>query len=729
MDNAPTLDINSVITSTLNESQSHAVKHIDGALLVLAGAGTGKTKVLTHRIANLISHGVFPGQILAVTFTNKAAKEMLSRISTLSPHHSQGLWLGTFHSIAARILRMHAEMVGLSSDYTIIDADDQLRLIKQIYNELNIDEKRYPAKTMVHVISRWKDSGLLPHQVSHHEASDFAGGKALEIYEIYQSRLKNLNAADFGDLLLYNIQLFNENPEILEDYHRRFKYILVDEYQDTNVAQYLWLRLLAQKHKNLCCVGDDDQSIYGWRGAEVGNILRFEKDFPGAEVVRLEHNYRSTSNILKAASHLISFNSSRLGKTLYAAQETTGEKITLVSLWDDREEAQYVAERIYDIKTNQSHTNWDDFAILVRASFQTRSFEEAFIAHNIPYKIIGGLRFYERMEIRDTIAYLRLVQQKHDGLALERAINTPKRGIGPSTLQLIRNTANERGISYTAGIESLLNEGRFTPKITATLQGFLQNLAEWQRDKEQLTVAQLAEKVLNDSGYLGMWKQEKTIESQSRLDNLKELIHALEEFESLQEFLEYISLVNDVDEQNQEKMVSIMTLHAAKGLEFDTVFLPGWEDGLFPSQRTIGESGTKGLEEERRLAYVGITRAKRRLFITYTANRRMYGQFHNNLPSRFLDELPDEVLTKESRMNPFFGSQETYPRPSQFAERKKEISNVPQAKSAAGFAVGDKVSHIKFGQGTVTGISGNQLEITFSTIGKKKIVDSFVKKA
>lgn len=713
---------------SLNESQMHAVSHIDGPLLVLAGAGTGKTKVLTHRVANLLDQGVFPSQILSVTFTNKAAKEMISRISELSPERSQGLWLGTFHSIAAKILRIHAELVGLSSNYTIIDMDDQLRLIKQIYKELNIDEKRFAPKIMVSIISRWKDSGLLPNQISSREASDFANGQAIEIYRIYQSRLKNLNATDFGDLLLYNIELFNKNPEILEDYHRRFKYILVDEYQDTNVAQYLWLRLLAQKHKNLCCVGDDDQSIYGWRGAEVGNILRFEKDFPGAEIVRLERNYRSTSYILKAASHLISFNSKRLGKTLWT-EENKGEKITLVSLWDDREEAQFIAEKIHSLRLKDSDIEWSNVAILVRASFQTRSFEEVFMAHNVPYKIVGGLRFYERMEIRDAIAYLRLVSQKHDGLALERIINTPKKGIGPSTLQAIRSKANDEQISYMSSLEKLLEENAFTPKITTTLKSFVNSIKEWEKDSQILSVAKLTEKILNESGYLAMWKQENSIEAQSRLDNLRELVHALEEFNNLQEFLEYVSLVNDVDEKNQDSMVSVMTLHASKGLEFDTVFLPGWEDGLFPSQRTIEESGTKGIEEERRLAYVGITRAKKNLYISYAANRRMYGQFQNNIPSRFLEELPDDVIEKESRMKPMFShniQQNQYNK--YYNEKKSSPSNIPQAKSPAGFVIGDNVSHIKFGIGKIVDISGNQLEISFKTVGKKKIIDSFVTK-
>lgn len=725
----------------LNDSQADAVKHIEGPLLVLAGAGTGKTKVLTTRIVNLLNQGVFPSQILAVTFTNKAAKEMAERIATLAPFRSQGIWLGTFHSIAAKILRRYADTINLSPDFTIIDADDQLRLVKNIYKEgiklanghlYQIDEKRWPAKQMVYHISRWKDNALAPEDLTAKDDVHFADGHARDIYRIYQVQLRNLNAVDFGDLLLYNIKLLSHHPAILEQLHQQFHYILVDEYQDTNIAQYLWLRLLAQKRKNICCVGDDDQSIYGWRGAEVGNILRFEKDFPGAKVIRLERNYRSTSHILDAASHLISFNSSRLGKTLWT-EGNKGEPISVVAVWDDKEEAQFIANEIHALKQNETIASYTNVAVLVRASFQTRTFEEAFLSNNIPYRVVGGLRFYERMEIRDSIAYLRLIQQKHDGLAFERVVNTPKRGIGATTMQLIRSTANDNGVSYMDAVTYLLENKKFSAKIGATLKGFLDKLNHWVSLAAALPLPKLAETILNESGYIGMWKQQSTLESQSRLDNIKELLHALEEFESLQEFLEYVSLVNDIDEKNQDNMISIMTLHGAKGLEFNTVFLPGWEDGLFPNQRALEESGTKGLEEERRLAYVGITRAKQRLYITYAANRRMYGQFQSNIPSRFLDELPDDNIAKESRVNSFFGYSGGGTSYKQQGQQNTEISKQeasgPQVKSAKGFMVGDAVAHIKFGTGTVISINGDQLEILFTQIGKKKIIDSFVKKA
>lgn len=723
----------------LNTEQREAVEQTEGPLLVLAGAGTGKTRVLTTRIAHILNSGfAWPSQILAVTFTNKAAREMSERIEQMIPERSHGLWLGTFHSIGAKILRRHAEAVGLKSDFTILDTDDQIRLLKQILNEFNIDEKRNPAKQIAGIISSWKDKSLTPEKITAKDIGEFAGGRSKDIYTEYQRRLRSLNACDFGDLLLHNITIFQKYPDILAEYQRRFRYILVDEYQDTNIGQYLWLRLLAQGTQNICCVGDDDQSIYGWRGAEVGNILRFEKDFEGAKVIRLECNYRSTSAILAAASGLIAKNSERLGKTLWT-EEKGGDPIKLLALWDDREEAGYIADEIESLQQLKRH-KLSDMAILVRAGFQTRAFEECFINRGIAYKVIGGLRFYERMEIRDAIAYFRIVSQPSDDLALERIINTPKRGIGAATLQAIREHAKAKNISGLEAIREMLDEGGFATKAKVALGQLSEQLLRWRKLFDTAPVAEAAETILTESGYIGMWQAERTPEAQGRVENLKELIHALEEFESFAAFLEHVSLVTDVDDLNNDQMVSIMTLHAAKGLEFDTVFLPGWEEGLFPHQKSLDEKGNNALEEERRLAYVGITRARKRAYISFAANRRVYNQYQSSIPSRFVDELPSDSVEAVRINNGFnFGrgrslearvSRAASDSIPSFSSKKKPVapgsSGSSAAVSDAGFKQGQRIFHQKFGYGSIKGISGDKLQIRFEKAGEKTVIDRYV---
>ncbi|MEQ1771856.1 MAG: UvrD-helicase domain-containing protein, partial [Devosia sp.] len=646
-----------------------------------AGAGTGKTRVLTTRIAHIMSSGLARGaEILSVTFTNKAAREMKDRIGALVGATVEGMpWLGTFHSIGARILRRHAELVGLKSDFTILDTDDQIRLIKQLIAAENIDEKRWPARAFANMMDGWKNRGLLPADVPPADLSAFANGKARTLYADYQARLKTLNAVDFGDLLLENIRLFREHPDVLADYHRRFKYILVDEYQDSNVAQYLWLRLLAQgrpaSEANVCVVGDDDQSIYGWRGAEVDNILRFEKDFPGAKVIRLERNYRSTSNILRAASHLIAHNESRLGKTLQTDVGEAGDLVGVTSVWDSEEEARMVGEEIEQLQIHGSPLN--DIAILVRASHQMREFEERFITLGLNYRVIGGPRFYERKEIRDALAYLRVVANSSDDLAFERIINVPKRGIGDSTIKMLFDTARATSQTLFAATRTLTETEELKPKLRSTLRALLDQFDGWS-EKARVMVeddpspiieinpdtgettgveptqfdqpraiphAELARQILDESGYMEMWQNDKSPDAEGRVENLKEFVSSMEDYANLSGFLEHISLVMDRDNNESSDAVSIMTLHGAKGLEFNTVFLPGWEEGLFPSQRTMDEMGRAGVEEERRLAYVGITRARKRLRISLTQNRRVNGRYQNGIPpSRFLDELPPEAV-------------------------------------------------------------------------------------
>jgi len=742
----------------LNPAQRAAVEALDGPVLMLAGAGTGKTKALTSRIVHLLSTGrARPNEILSVTFTNRAAREMKNRVGLLLGQTVEGMpWMGTFHSICVKLLRRHAELVGLKSNFTILDTDDQIRLIKQVLSVNNIDEKRWPARQMAVIIDHWKNRAWTPAKVPSADAGAF-NNRGTEIYDQYQTRLRELNAADFGDLLLHMVTIFQAHPDILEQYQRWFKYILVDEYQDTNVAQYLWLRLLAGGHKNICCVGDDDQSIYGWRGAEVGNILKFEKDFPGAVVVRLEQNYRSTPHILAAASGVIQGNEGRLGKTLWTAEET-GEKVRLIGHWDGEEEARWIGEEIEALQRGTRGSapfGLDAMAILVRASHQMRAFEDRFLTIGLPYRVIGGPRFYERMEIRDAMAYFRVVTSPDDDLAFERIVNTPKRGLGDKAQQKIQSCARENGVSVVEGSRILLSENGLSGKAAGELRALIEGIDRWGRMAGDADVShmELAEIIFDESGYTTMWQNDKTPEAPGRLENLKELVKALEQFENLQGFLEHVSLVMDNDTDDGGEKVSIMTLHAAKGLEFPVVFLPGWEDGLFPSQRSMDESGVKGLEEERRLAYVGITRAEELCTISFAGNRRVFGQWQSSLPSRFIDELPVDhvdILTPPGLYGGGFGAagmQSTlhdraadanvYNSPGwrRMLDRSqtRSIASASQAKNIIidatalpAFGLGDRVFHQKFGYGAVIGVEGDKLEIAFEKSGVKKVVARFV---
>jgi DNA helicase-2/ATP-dependent DNA helicase PcrA len=737
----------------LNETQRQAVEQVDGPLLVLAGAGTGKTRVLTTRIAHiLLTRRAFPGQILAVTFTNKAAREMLERVGAQIGRAADGLWLGTFHSIGVRILRRHAELVGLKSNFTILDTDDQIRLLKQLLEAEGIDDKKWPARILSGIIQRWKDRGLTPQKVTAAEGGDFANGRAIQIYEQYQERLQQLNAADFGDLLLHCLTLFTGHPDVLANYHRRFRYILVDEYQDTNVAQYLWLRLLAQGRPdgitNICCVGDDDQSIYGWRGAEVGNILRFESDFPGARIIRLERNYRSTPHILAAASALIAHNEGRLGKTLWTSV-SEGERVTLRGVWDGDEEARAVGEEIENLQ-RKGHA-LREIAILVRAGFQTREFEERFITLGLPYRVVGGPRFYERQEIRDAMAYFRLIVQPDDDLAFERIFNTPRRGLGDSALKAMRDTARAGRVSLFEAARRLIETDELKPRPRKSLTELVRNFERWRSLLDGLPHTELAETVLEESGYTAMLQADKSAEAPGRLENLKELINALQEFENLAGFLEHVSLVMENTESRDADMVNIMTLHAAKGLEFDTVFLPGWEEGVFPNQRALDETGVAGLEEERRLAYVGLTRARKRAFVSFAANRRIYNQWQASIPSRFVAELPPEHLEQRSDAGLYgsysaghYGSlRETATAasgdtdwgwtPGQRLQRKRSplIEGEITARDAedVNYEIGQRIFHQKFGYGAIAAIDGNKLDIEFEKAGRKKVLASFVSSA
>ncbi len=773
----------------LNDKQREAVEYSEGPLLVLSGVGTGKTRTLTSRIAYLLKKGrVEPSQILAVTFTNRAAGEMRDRVNELiHPLEASKVWLGTFHALAARILRRHAELVGLKSNFTILDPDDQVRLVKQELEAADIDTKRWPPRLLHWMIERWKDKGKGPEQVTAAEAGDFAGGRAVELYAAYQERLINLNTVDFGDLLLHNLSLLMEHEDIQAKYHNQFRYIFVDEYQDANVAQYLWLRLLAQKDGNICCVGDDDQSIYSWRGAEIENILRFEKDFPGAAVIRLEQNYRSTAPILAAASHLIGRNDSRLGKTLWTAAEG-GDKLTLTGVWDGEEEARSVADRVEDLQRKAHALN--EIAILVRAGFQTREFEERFIALNIPYRVIGGPRFYERLEIRDAVAWLRLVHSTDDDLAFERIVNKPKRGLGDVALRTLHNLRADRGGSLFDTARLATSSKEFRPQARRTLDGFVQMVERWRRMAEVTSHIDLAETVLDESGYTEMWQQAKSLDAPGRLENLKELVRALAEFENIGGFLEHIALVMEATGVAQGDMVDIMTLHSAKGLEFDTVFLPGWEEGVFPHPRTLDERGIAGLEEERRLAYVGLTRARRNVHISFAANRRIHNQWASNLPSRFIDELPPEhveVATEQGlyagrsggpggtvveaglvetggrrRAEGFGGGgfgnggagsanrgrfddgwNNTAPLAPKSGGRgggRKRIArempviidgeaNLIRSGGASAFGQGDPVRHEKFGKGVVKRAEGDKLTVIFESVGEKKVIARFVEPA
>jgi len=863
----------------LNPEQREAVETLDGPVLVLAGAGTGKTRVLTTRIAHILSQGrARPGEILSVTFTNKAAREMKLRLGQMLGQAVEGMpWLGTFHSIGGRILRTHAEMAQLKSNFTVLDVDDQVRLLKQLLQADNIDDKRWPARMLAGLIDGWKNRGLGPSQVPAGEAAVFANGKGGKLYASYQERLKILNAADFGDLLLENIRIFREHPDVLRQYQQRFKFILVDEYQDTNVAQYLWLRLLAQapssstsprsrgevdarsasgegdspqtalteraphpsplpasgereesaravsavipgrvqrvgaEHrpmtgsdanpesrdsasalsahpgitahaKNICCVGDDDQSIYGWRGAEVDNILRFEHDFPGAKVIRLERNYRSTGHILSAASYLIAHNEGRLGKTL-RTEDVDGEKITVTGAWDSEEEARAIGEEIEELQRAGERLN--EIAILVRASYQMREFEDRFVTLGLPYRVIGGPRFYERAEIRDALAYLRVINSPADDLAFERIVNVPKRGLGDATVQLLHDHARKRRIPLFEAARAVVETDELKPKARGSLRDLVLQFDRWRTQPDVTAHTELAEIVLDESGYTEMWQKDRSADAAGRLDNLKELVRSMEEFENLQGFLEHIALVMDRDGEAEDDAVSLMTLHSAKGLEFDDVFLPGWEEGLFPSQRTLDEQGRAGLEEERRLAHVGLTRARRRAKLYFATNRRIHGTWTTTIPSRFLDELPPaSVEITESKGGAgwggaggygpsrfdnveSFGSSYTTPgwqraqanrargRGGQarggfeeeqssyaardafdgFARKKRApltIEGELVAKSTgtvSEFSLDDRVFHQKFGYGHVVKIDGNKLTIAFEKAGEKKVVDSFVERA
>jgi DNA helicase-2/ATP-dependent DNA helicase PcrA len=851
----------------LNPEQREAVETLDGPVLVLAGAGTGKTRVLTTRIAHILSQGrARPQEILSVTFTNKAAREMKLRLGQMLGQAVEGMpWLGTFHSIGGRILRFHAELVQLKSNFTVLDVDDQVRLLKQLLQAENIDDKRWPARMLAGLIDGWKNRGLTPAQVPAGEAAMFGNGKGGKLYASYQERLKILNAADFGDLLLENIRLFREHPDVLRQYQNRFKFILVDEYQDTNVAQYLWLRLLSQAPsrpgvplsaiipgdltsprvrgevglqsnpgegespqtalvegaphpdpltassarldpakdgerettapssplKNICCVGDDDQSIYGWRGAEVDNILRFDHDFPGAKVIRLERNYRSTGHILAAASHLIAHNEGRLGKTL-RTEDVDGEKVTVTGSWDSEEEARAIGEEIEELQ--RAKENLNEVAILVRASFQMREFEDRFVTLGLPYRVIGGPRFYERAEIRDALAYLRTINSPADDLAFERIINVPKRGLGDATVQMLHDHARKRRIPLFEAARAVVETDELKPKARGSLRDLILHFDRWRAQREVTSHTELAEIVLDESGYTEMWQKDRSADAAGRLDNLKELVRSMEEFENLQGFLEHISLVMDRDGGAADEAVSLMTLHSAKGLEFDNVFLPGWEEGLFPSQRTLDEQGRAGLEEERRLAHVGLTRARRRAKLYFATNRRIHGTWSTTIPSRFLDELPSaNVEITESKggsgwggsggygpsrfdnvesfgssyatpgwqraqanrnrgqggrgqarggfeesQSPFSGGDTSGSRSDAFGggfSRNKRgpmvIEGELVAKSTgtvSEFSLDDRVFHQKFGYGNVVKIDGNKLTIAFEKAGEKKVVDSFVER-
>ena len=771
----------------LNPAQREAVEQLDGPVLMLAGAGTGKTRALTARIVHLLNTGrARPNEILAVTFTNKAAREMKNRVGQMLGQQIEGMpWLGTFHAICVKLLRRHAELVGLKTNFTILDTDDQIRLLKQLISAANIDDKRWPARQLSSIIDGWKNRALTPDKVPAADAGAY-NHKGVELYAQYQARLKELNACDFGDLLLHMVTIFQTHQDVLAQYQRWFAFILVDEYQDTNVAQYLWLRLLAQGHKNICCVGDDDQSIYGWRGAEVGNILRFEKDFPGAHVVRLEQNYRSTPHILAAASGVIDGNENRLGKTLWT-DKNDGEKVRLIGHWDGEEEARWIGE---EVEAAQSGTrgmrpvSLEEMAILVRASHQMRAFEDRFLTIGLPYRVIGGPRFYERMEIRDAMAYFRVVVSLDDDLAFERIVNTPKRGLGDKAQQTIQTVARANSVPLVEGARLAVDQGLIKGKGGTELRTLVDGIARWHSKLRgpRIEVAQdesvidegvtpirveygpppvshieLAEIILDESGYTAHWQNDKTPEAPGRLENLKELIKALETFENLQGFLEHVSLVMDNASEDAEAKVSIMTLHAAKGLEFPMVFLPGWEDGLFPSQRSMDENGVKGLEEERRLAYVGITRAEEVCTISFASNRRVFGQWQSSMPSRFVDELPEahvDVLTPpglygggfgaaapsmgaESRLHQAAAEANVYNSPGwkrlqaragerPLSQPQESRNTVIDMNAVSAFTVGERVFHQKFGYGAIVGIEGDKLEVEFEKAGLKKVVSRFV---
>ena len=742
----------------LNAEQRAAVEAMDGPVLVLAGAGTGKTRVLTTRLAHILATGrARPWEILSVTFTNKAAREMKTRVGKLIGDGVEGLpWLGTFHSIAAQILRRHAELVELKSSYTILDTDDQIRLLRQLIQAEGLDEKRWTPRYLASLIDGWKNRGLTPDKLPEDAKWSFADGLGQKLYTAYQTRLQILNACDFGDLLLHNLTIFQNNPGVLDEYHRKFRYLLVDEYQDTNVAQYLWLRLLARGSNNICCVGDDDQSIYGWRGAEVDNILRFETDFPGATVIRLERNYRSTANILGAASGLIAANKARLGKTLWT-EDDPGEQVQVRGIWDGEAEARFVSEEIENwVSKGRAYS---DIAVLVRASWQMRAFEDRFLMLGLPYKVIGGPRFFERQEIRDAHAYFRVVRSIDDDLAFERIINTPKRGIGQTSVQKLMQTARAANIPMAEAARMIVETDEIRGGARTGLKTLLRDIDRWAHQAEIMRHDELAEIILDESGYTGMWREDKSPQAAGRLDNLKELVRSMGEFDTLEAYLEHVALVSDLDTAGDGEEVSLMTLHAAKGLEFPLVFLPGWEETVFPSQRSLDEGGTSALEEERRLAYVGLTRAREQAVITFTANRMIFGRWQSVLPSRFIDELPQAHVEARSetgyyeggaysggpgfdglreRADPFTSS---YSSPGwkryQDAHAQGRAGSQPTLEGRAKlidsgpasskWQRGDRVFHDKFGYGTVKTADGAKLTVAFDKAGEKKVVDSFVR--
>ncbi|NNL89681.1 MAG: DUF3553 domain-containing protein [Marinicaulis sp.] len=743
----------------LNDEQREAVLSLDGPVLMLAGAGTGKTRALTTRLAHLIFTGrAAPWQILAVTFTNKAAREMKERIADLVGESVEGMqWLGTFHSIGAQILRRHAELAGLKSNFTILDTDDQVRLSKQVIEAAGIDEKRWTGRGLAAVIDGWKNKGLTPEKVPANEAYHFADGKGVELYRAYQARLTTLNAVDFGDLLVHNLTIFQKNADVLEQYQKRFQYMLVDEYQDTNVAQYLWLRLLAQKHKNICCVGDDDQSIYGWRGAEVENILKFEKDFPGSKVIRLERNYRSTPAILGAASGLISSNKSRLGKELWTDVDE-GEKVKIRGVWDGEEEARLIGD---DIESEQSKgRSLSDMAVLVRASFQMRAFEDRFNTLGLAYKVVGGPRFWEREEARDALAYLRLIRSADDDLAFDRIVNKPKRGLGDKALQTLHKIARAQGMPLMAAARIALETDDLHAAARRSLVNFADTIDRWSRDAKEMAPADLTELVLEESGYIEMWKNSKSPKAPSKLDNLKEIVQAVSEFDTLEGFLDHVALVSEINEDAGDGCIWLMTLHAAKGLEFPVVFLPGWEEEIFPSKRSLDEKGNAALEEERRLAYVGITRARESCRISFAANRQIYGRWQPAMPSRFVDELPEAHVEVMSEPGIYGNAAADLASHAQFdgaklredayydnpgwrrarASANRRPASAPliegrgatvsvSAPGQSKFKKGQRVFHQKFGYGKISSIEGQKLTVDFEHSGAKKVIDTFVEAA
>ena len=741
----------------LNDAQREAVLTTEGPVLMLAGAGTGKTKALTTRLAHLIyTRRATPWQILAVTFTNKAAREMKERIGGLIGDQVEGMrWLGTFHSIAAQILRRHAEIVGLKSNFTILDTDDQIRLAKQVIEAAGLDEKRWTGRGLAAVMDDWKNRGLLPEKVPANEAYNFAEGRGIKLYEAYQARLKTLNAADFGDLLVHNITIFQTQPDLLAEYQQKFRYMLVDEYQDTNVAQYLWLRLLARQHKNICCVGDDDQSIYGWRGAEVENILRFEKDFEGAKVIRLERNYRSTPAILGAASGLISSNTSRLGKELWTDRDD-GENVRVTGVWDADAEARDIGAQIEDELAKGRSLS--DMAVLVRASFQMRQFEERFNTLGLAYRVVGGPRFYEREESRDALAYLRLLRSLDDDLAFDRIVNKPRRGLGDKALGILHRIGRDQGVPLMSAAHIALETNELHAAARKALGKFVDLVERWRRDGKDMAPADLTELVLEESGYVDMWKNSKSPTAPSKLDNLKELVQAVSEFDTLEAYLDHVALVSELTEDTSDGQVWLMTLHAAKGLEFPVVFLPGWEEGIFPSQRSLDENGNAALEEERRLAYVGITRAEESCRIFFAANRQVYGRWQSAIPSRFVDELPERFVEVSAEQGVYgntgaqsgFGSlsfdevpsatpvqapnyrassrsSQNYRRPPLIEAKATTVRT--RSVGSSKFAIGQRVFHQKFGYGEISDIEGQKLTVNFEHSGAKKVVESFVEAA